>query len=332
MWSPRAQRPRAPLDSVFIEVRAGQDLLEGTTEILDEQYATFQYKELLIGWEAQVQRAPGEQLSASVLLKSAAGDTVLSRVLNVTEASPSLAPPAPELHDWVHELRDYGQLVTCGTATPHTFGAELGEFTDAKLALPTPPLPIAVARKYTLEATALSGQLAAIPAGFYVQGPPFPPEEQARVSLTDEAREYCVRVTARDLRTNLEYSEVACGAPEGPPQNADRIGECRLEDLPPNDAYRARWCRTKPESACPPEPAATDPVSVMDPPPSAAPTPTAAPAAAPAAATDDQHHTSQACALTSAPKPGARNVTALWSLALLVVACVRRRRTAISTR
>ncbi len=324
----------APLDSVFIEVRAGLDLVEGTTQILDEQDATFQYRELLIGWAAHEQRSPGDKLSASILLKSAAGDTVLSRVLSVTDASPSLALPAPELQDWVRELRDHGQSLTCGTSAPRTFGAELSEFIDATLALPAPPLPIAVAWKYTLEATALAGHVTAIPERFLVQGPPYAPQEAAQVSFTNEAREYCIRVIARDLRTNLEYSEVACGAPEGPPQNADRIGECRLEDLPPDDAYRERWCRTHPESACPPAPAPTDPVPTADPPPSAAPTPTPAPTPAPTpdADADHPHRTSQACALTSAPKPRASNIAALWSLALLLAARARRRRAATSTR
>ncbi len=342
----RSAAIETPLDRVTIRVtnQAGE-LVPGTARVLDDQrHDQPQLADLLLGWEASKPQAPGE-LTASVVLKTNIGSETWSGALLVTDEESPLPEPAFELRDWAHGLRDTGEQISCGMpnpcGTPYTFGSQLTDFAQMTLASLTPAPAVAVAWKYTLEPSA--GAAADWrPERFFVQGPSPGPIEELLSSSTRLQDETCLHIQARDLRTDLEYSTELCGAPSDPPQVHDKISNCNFENLPADAAYQERWCRAHPDTTQAECQSILFPGSGPPPSGTAGRASTAGSAGNPAASSPGgngntaaeptaERNTSQACALTRAPAPGARATSAAWALALLLAARARRRRASSST-
>jgi hypothetical protein len=318
----RGVASEAPLDSVTFEVRneAGE-LVPGTAKILDDQRTDEpQYAELLIGWEAAELLPEGAVLDATVRMRSSVEEAPGRAILTVSDASPVLTEPHFQFRFWTHVITDRGALLECGTGAPHAFGSEVVEFDHNWLEFLSAQMPpIAVAWKYTLETTPETGAADPLPLRFFNLGPSYS-DTVSKVDLSFEGQrsEHCISITARDLRTDLEHSQELCSEP-GPTtgtQNSDAIAACRFEDLPPGDEYRERWCRAHeqpPEcqpivdgtAGAPGDPEQPPNVDDHD---------------------DKAHRTSQACALTTPPRPTAGDAAALWSFALLLAAWVRRKK------
>jgi hypothetical protein len=307
---------------VTFEVRneAGE-LVSGTAKILDDQRTDEpQYAELLIGWEADELQHEGGVLNAKVRFLNSVEEATGWAILTVSDASAVLTEPDFQFRAWNHVVVDRGALLECGTGAPHAFGSELAEFDQNLLELPTRMAPIAVAWKYTLEPTPETGPADPLPLRFFILGPSSTPVGHLELAFEGPRSEHCIQITARDLRTDLEYSETICSEP-GPTtaiDNSDAIAACRFEDLPPGDEYRERWCRAHDDQPpeCQPivEGTAGSPGDPDQPP----------------TLGDDEekaHRTSQACALTMPPRPTACDAAALWSFALFLVARARRRKT-----
>jgi hypothetical protein len=333
----RGAASEAPLDSVTFEVRneAGE-LVPGTAKILDDQRTDEpQYAELLIGWEAAELQPEGAVLDATVRMRSSVEEAPGRAILTVSDATAVLTPPDFEFGVWTHLVRDRGALLECGTGA---FRSEVFEFDHISLTSTVHGQisPIAVAWKYTFATTPETGAVDNLPYSAFELGPSFDTGIFLNRSFEGQRSEYCIVITARDLRTDLEYSEKFCSEEPGPTtaiDNFDSIAGCRFEDLPPGDEYRERWCRA--HSGMPPE---CQPIvegtagssGIAGSPGMAGAPDNANDTGQPSTVGDEgekPHHTSQACALTMPPRPTACDAAALWSFALFLVARARRRKT-----
>jgi hypothetical protein len=255
--------------------------------------------------------------------------TIRLAILTISDATAELTQPNFQLSFWTHVIADRGDRLECGTEEPRVFGSQVFEFDHNRVeSIPTGRTPpIAVAWKHTFETTPETGAADPLPYSVFELGPSSATGIVLALSFEGQRTEHCIVITARDLRTDLEYSQELCSEP-GPTtaiSNSDAIAFCRFEDLPPGDEYRERWCCAhEPARECLSNVEGTAGAPAM----AAAPGNTEA-TRQPPTADDDQesaHHTSQACALTAPPQPTASNAAALWSCALLLAARLRRRK------
>jgi hypothetical protein len=243
----------AAVDALSLEVRDGNgELVEGDAAVLREE-SEGNALELMIGWTSRTTRTPNEVLEVRGSAENSVGRVELAVKLDVRDASAELALPELE-SEWRNLRRDTGDITSCSNGCVNScsnncvstyFGVETEEVLWVNVGGLTPETPVTVAWEYTLDEVPGKGQLAG-PAPFtvLVRRGSAATSLYAGLAFRDTLDEYCVRLTARDLKTDTSLASEFCSSPERPLQEAsgDRIFEC--SSVPPE--FMPRWCEYHP--------------------------------------------------------------------------------------
>ena len=310
----------APLERLSIDVKseAGEPV-PGATSLLDDSwYEAGKRRHVLIGWQAAEPRIVGEILIATVVATSAAGRSHQSLSLKISDGVPELGEPDLGFRDWQYVMTDSGEARDCAPARPCVysaqFGSELQRSTEVTLELPRVWTPVMVAWKYSFEAVPEKSRLTSIPLPYIAQGPLLDEQRTAKVRFDTQADEYCVRIIATDLRGTQERVVERCGSPEATPPEIveDGISDCLSSSIPPEDLER--WCRANGGARleCEGLPGTAGVSGIagnggqLD-------------------ARDSTSRTSRACSLADSPGPDSNLALGVWTLAMLMAACRRKR-------
>jgi hypothetical protein len=232
--------------SIVVRTASGE-VVEGEKVLLDEELYNpgqpFESRELWIGWEADSVRDVGQVLEFEVTASNASGTLTSAGSLNVRDEEPELPTPDFRFTDWLHYWSDTGEEIICRTDPTMgkvSFGADISETINASIEDLDPRPGVVVAWKYRVEAVPSRGQLLSPLSWRWVTPSVVVPRRE--LQFADELPEYCVQVTATDLRYGTVKQTGVCDSPPDPlPESSrDRIGNCSITDLP--EEYRARWC------------------------------------------------------------------------------------------
>jgi hypothetical protein len=243
------------LEAVSLEVKnAGGEVVPGQARILTEERFA-EVLELLVAWEADATLSPGEVLQVNATATSSSGPVSMKTVLTVQDQVLALPEPDLMFDFWNEVTRDVGELQSCQTQTmcgnqnqSQSFGAELEQVVEVSLTAPVPASMVAVAWRYSVAEIDGKGSFANEPASWSL----FVKESRplgARLAFEERLDEYCVLVTAVDLRTENTKSAELCGKPPAPlePRRDDAVQLCSTAPV----GFTERWCHAPERQSAP---------------------------------------------------------------------------------
>lgn len=301
---------------------------ESGNEIAGKLEAFGAPEQQVFGWTATHALSIGQRLNVAISIDSAfyapgVGGTYALEVVGPPEALPEASATFggwADTYDGVGDLVSCtGQVSTCGSSQLQVYGAYKAAGHSVDLFADVAPASgvvweVSIAQSPSQPESKPYPSQPVLITGAYASELPI-----GAVAIDLDAKQACVAVIVKDLRTGAEVRGDVCHAPE-PSLSIDTAGVFLAGcEAPPNAAVRDLWCqaRTKASRPCDlPTPDSNDPT---DPTPSDPSDPMTSDA-------DASHRsgTSQSCQLGSVPgsSPGA------WALCLAAigVAIARRQR------
>jgi hypothetical protein len=243
------------LEAMSLEAKnALGEIVPGQARILTEQKFA-EVLELLVAWEADATLPPGTVLQVNATATSSSGPVSMKTVLTVQDQVLALPEPDLQFDFWNEVTRDVGELQSCLTHTmcgnqneSQSFGAELEQVVEVSLTAPVPASMVAVAWRYSVAEIDGKGSFANEPASWSVfvkeSGP-----LGAQLTFEERLDEYCVLVTAVDLRTENTKSAELCGKPPAPlePRRQDAVQLCSTAPA----GFTERWCQAPERQSAP---------------------------------------------------------------------------------
>lgn len=234
--------PDAALEALSVDVRdeAGQPVA-GNAVVLDHEAGdASEVDTVWIGWQADEPLELEDRLTFTSTATNSEKTVSMSGKLVVSGPAPALGEPEASFQPWVETTVDTGELMECSGC--FTFGTEVQTRYHSLVDLAGARPELNVAWKYSIEAIDGKGELVE-GSTVYVTSPLSSFSDVGmEVDFMDLREEYCLRVTAEDLRSGEEYSTEVCSAPETPLAESivDGITNCHFDEVP--EAYRKRYC------------------------------------------------------------------------------------------
>ena len=233
------------LEAVSLEVKnALGETVPGQARILTEEKFA-EVLQLLVAWEADATLPLGAVLQVNATATSSSGPVSMKAVLTVQDQVLALPEPDLNFDFWNEVTRDTGELQSCVTPSScgvsnQSFGAELEQAVEVALTAPVPESMVAVAWRYSVAEIDGKGSFANEPTSWSL----FVKESRplgARLAFEERLDEYCVLVTAVDLRTEETKSAELCGKPPAPlePRREDAVQLCSTAPV----GFTERWCQ-----------------------------------------------------------------------------------------
>lgn len=233
--------PDAALEALTIDVRdALRQPVAGKALVLDhETGGPFEFDTVWIGWQADQSLELEDRLTFTATATNAEETISMSGKLVASGPAPVLGEPEASFQPWVKATVDTGEIFECDECA--AFGVDLETRYRSLVDIAGSQPDLNVAWKYSVEAIRDKGELVE-GSTVYVTSPGSSPSDVGiAVDFTDQRDEYCVRVTAQDLRSGEEHSSEACSSPEALPESAsDSIIRCHIDQVP--EALRKRYC------------------------------------------------------------------------------------------
>jgi hypothetical protein len=319
----------AALGAVSLEVKdtLGK-IVAGQTRILtEEQFGDV--LELNVAWEADATLPSGTVLEVNATATSSNGPVSMKAVLTVQDQVLALPEPELKFEFWNEVTRDAGELQTCVARSScsnssQSFGADLEQVVEVSLTAPVPASPVAVAWHYRIAEIEGKGSFVHEPASWtFFLKQDASEKLGARLTFAERLDEYCVLVTAVDLRTEKTESSELCGRPPTPleSQRQDAVELC----LTAPAGFTERWCQGPGRQSAPECAPAVVPGGAGS--SGAGPADSTPTAAAPTDAdeSDESRRTSEAgCAVAASGTRG--SLLAFGTLTLFALCALRRRR------